>query len=266
MAEEKNALNAWLLLAAPLLIFLALHQLVPAISLHLVTDAVGMSIYVIVALLIGFLLFRNARTVRDHEWHRRKHIKKLQKDYTAEDRGVWSKADLAMSELEADARDVESGQMSAKALARLDGDIGALTGEKSTAEVEAVEEDHDKVELFTESEHVRRSTQRVTGESGPVESVQGTTVAQEEPEKRSLIAGVLDKLKETPAQAIESALAQETPTAASDWYAQEMAGGGGSGLGSTASAAPMVMGDRCGACGNSNPAAEAYCEHCGTKL
>ena len=83
----------------------------------------GKIIYFGVAIIIGVFLFRNARTVRDHEWHRQRQIKRLQKDYAAEDRGVWSKADLAMSELEADARGIDSGQMSRKALQRLDGSI-----------------------------------------------------------------------------------------------------------------------------------------------
>ena len=169
-------------------------------------------------------MFRNSRTVRDHEWHRRKHIKRLQKDYAAEDRGIWSKADLAMSELEADAQGIEQGVMSKKALEKLDGSIAELTGERLTAEIEGQESDQDDVALFTESEHVRRSTSRVTGESGPVESVQGITHARAEPEK-GLIGGVLDKLKETATEqavtpTMQSPAVSELP--GDDWYSQEM--------------------------------------------
>ena len=300
MAEEKNPFNSWILFAAPLFVFLALYQLIPAISERLITDLLGMAIYIIVALLIGFFLFRNARTIRDHEWHRRKHIKRLQKDYAAEDRGVWSKADLAMSELEADARGIESGQMSQKALQRLDGSISELTGERDTAEIDSEETDQDNVALFSESEHVRRSTARVTGESGPVDSVQGVTHAREEPEK-GLIRGVLDKLKDSAASQEAQAKLNATPPkppsqssidawnamqsgttgtsgiattiptrtsptsvpAAEDWYSQEIRGVATTG---PSGATSTVVGNVCGSCGHHNPEAESYCENCGNKL
>ncbi len=268
MAEEKNQLNSWILLTLPMFIFLALYQFIPAISEHLITDWLGFVIYLAVALIIGFFLFKNSRTVRDHEWHRRKHIKRLQKDYAAEDRGVWSKADLAMTELEADARGSETGIMSKKALQRLDGSIADLTGERVTAEINPDETDHDNVALFTETEHVRRSTARVTGESGPVESVQGVTHERQLPEK-SLIGGVLDKLKEsTSAQSttpVISATQDPVPDApdSNDWYSQEMRGVATS---STSGISTSISAHMCGSCNHSNPLSESYCENCGNKL
>ncbi len=264
MAEQKNQVNSWILFVSPIFVFLAIYQLIPAIKERLITDWIGMLVYLIVAVLIGFILFRNARTIRDHEWHRRKHIKRLQKDYAAEDRGVWSKADLAMSELEADARGIESGQMSKKALQRLDGSIAELTGDRQTDEIESDDLDQDNVALFTESEHVRRSTARVTGESGPVDSVQGVTHTREEPEK-GLIGGVLDKLKETAATqpTPESPTTQESAPAADDWYSQEMLGVATAGPSGVTSA---VVGNICSSCGRNNPEAESYCENCGNKL
>ncbi|MEE2747546.1 MAG: hypothetical protein VX473_03655 [Candidatus Thermoplasmatota archaeon] len=268
MAEEKNQLNSWILLTLPMFIFLALYQFIPAISEHLITDWLGFVIYLAVALIIGFFLFKNSRTVRDHEWHRRKHIKRLQKDYAAEDRGVWSKADLAMTELEADARGIETGIMSKKALQRLDGSIADLTGERVTAEINPDETDHDNVALFTETEHVRRSTARVTGESGPVESVQGVTHERQLPEK-SLIGGVLDKLKEsTSAQSttpVISATQDPVPEApdSNDWYSQEMRGVATS---STSGISTSISAHMCGSCNHSNPLSESYCENCGNKL
>ena len=264
MAEQKNQMNSWILFVAPIFVFLAIYQLIPAIQERLITDWIGMVIYLGVATLIGFILFRNARTIRDHEWHRRKHIKRLQKDYAAEDRGVWSKADLAMSELEADARGIESGQMSKKALQRLDGQIAELTGDRQTAEIESDDSDPENVALFTESDHVRRSTARVTGETGPVDSVQGVTHTREEPEK-GLIGGVLDKLKETTTTQSgipESPTSEESPVA-DDWYSQEMLGVATTGSSGTTTAA---VGNICGGCGRNNPAEESYCENCGNML
>ena len=264
MAAEKNPLNAWILLVAPIFVFMSLYQLIPAISERLITDWLGLVIYLSVSVIIGFFLFRNARTVRDHEWHRRKHIKSLQKDYAAEDRGVWSKADLAMSELEADARDVESGQMSKKALQKLDGSISDLTGERLTSEIESADTDQDNVALFSESEHVRRSTARVTGESGPVESVQGVTHTRAEPDK-GLIGGVLDKLKDsTPMQNPSSTMpAASADSNADDWYSQEMRGVVTT---DTSGMAAASAGNTCRSCGYGNADGESYCVNCGNKL
>ena len=249
----------------PIFIFVALYQVIPAISERLIPDLMGQVIYYGVATIIGIFLFRNSRTVRDHEWHRQRQIKSLQKDYAAEDRGVWSKADLAMSELEADARGIESGQMSRKALERLDGSIAELTSERLTSEVDQEDQDQDKVALFSESEHVRRSTARVTGETGPVESVVGVTHAQAEPEK-GLIGGVLDRLKESQT-AIQGDVGLATSpapaTSQDDWYSQEMQGV------TTTGQASNVMpqtGNSCGSCGHLNPDGEAYCENCGNKI
>ncbi len=265
MATEKNPLNAWLFFAMPIFIFTAIYQVIPAISERLVPDLIGQIIYFSVSTIIGLFLFRNARTVRDHEWHRQRQIKSLQKDYAAEDRGVWSKADLAMSELEADARGIESGQMSRKALERLDGSIADLTSERLTSEVARGDNEQENVALFSESEHVRRSTSRVTGESGPVESVSGVTHAQPEPEK-GLIGGVLDRLKEsniaTPSVA-ESPVAQVLSNEADDWYAQEMRGVSTTG---PVSSSDNVATNICSNCGRNNPDSETYCDNCGNKL
>ncbi|MEE2812371.1 MAG: zinc finger Ran-binding domain-containing protein [Candidatus Thermoplasmatota archaeon] len=265
MAEAKNEFNAWFLLASPILIFIALDKLIPAIGDTLVTDFVSTIVYYGISISIGIFLFRRSRIIKDHEWYRRKSIKKLQRDYAAEDRGVWSRADLAMSELEADAQDVEQGKLSKRALEKLDGTVSALTAEKQAEEIEAREEDHDDVALFSESEHVRRSTARVTGESGPVESVQGTTHVREEPEK-GLISGVLDRLKDSTTPVVAEST-EPQPSPSNDWYAQEMAGTSMQESDVEQQISPSsVSGKRCHACGNVNSAEESYCENCGEML
>lgn len=273
MAEQKNEFTAWFLLTVPSIIFVALHQIIPAIGNHLLTNGIAIGIYYCTGISLGIFLFQKSRIVRDHEWHRRKHIKKLQRDYAAEDRGVWSKADLAMRELEADAVGADEGNLSRHALMKLEGDVGSLTTDKETSEIESTEEELDDFTLLSETEHVRRSTARVTGKSGPVESVQGVTHAHPEPEK-GLIGGVLDKLKEIDAtirvtDAEEQPQVESTPEAeaesASDWYSQEMLSGGQSTT-TTPNMAPESLGNRCPACNHSNSAAESYCENCGNML
>ena len=41
MADEKNQLNAWILFAAPIFVFISIYQLIPAISERLITDWIG---------------------------------------------------------------------------------------------------------------------------------------------------------------------------------------------------------------------------------
>lgn len=270
MAEQKNEFTAWFLLAVPLIIFVALHQIIPAIGNRLLTNGIALGIYYCLAISLGIFLFQRSRIVRDHEWHRRREIKKLQRDYAAEDRGVWSKADIAMRELEADAIGADEGNLSKQALMKLDGDVGNLTSEKETSEIQSTEEDLDDFALLSEVEHVRRSTARVTGESGPVESVQGVTHTQPEPEK-GLIGGVLDKLKEidtsirTDNQPLVLEPSDAEPQVASDWYSQEILAGGMS-TSPAPSMVPEAHGNLCSACNHNNSSDESYCENCGDKL
>jgi len=287
MAEGKNEISSWFLLATPLVIFGALHQLIPAIGERLLNNALSIVVYYFVALFIGVVLFRNARIVRDHEWFRRKNIKSLQKAYAAEDRGVWAKADLTMTQMETEAASVEVGNLSRKALQRLEGSVGEMISEKSTGEI-VRDDDTEEVHLLLDVEHVRRSMTRVTGESEPVESVQGVTVEQEE--SPGIISGVLDRVKDMQDSAVQAKVAEISsspePAVASpsepepaapvepasgfagkstedDWYAREVAMAG------TTTASIAQVGDganRCAACGNSNASDESYCVHCGTKL
>ena len=273
MPEQKNEFTAWFLLALPPIIFVALHQVIPAIGEHLLSGVIAIGIYYCVGISIGIFLFLKSRVVRDHEWHRRKHIKKLQRDYAAEDRGVWSKADIAMRDLEADAVGAEDGNLSRMALLKLDGNIGNLTAEKETAEIEKEEDKLDELTLLSETDHVQRSTARVTGQSGPVESVQGVTHAQPEPQK-GLIGGVLDKLKELDTslrnapgvqQSSEPNLAESQTQVASDWYSQEMISSGQTNA-TAPTMTPESQSNVCSACNHSNPSGETYCENCGNLL
>ena len=49
MADEKNQLNAWILFAAPIFVFIAIYKLIPAISERLITYWVGLVIYISVS-------------------------------------------------------------------------------------------------------------------------------------------------------------------------------------------------------------------------
>lgn len=272
MSGEKNPINAWFLLVLPPVVFLAIEQSIGPMALVL-DESWKRAVYYLASIIIGIAIFRSARTVRDHEWFRRRHLKSLQKAYIAEDRGVWARADITIAQMEAEAAGTTVGQSRA-ALERLSGNVGGLVGEATTEEVE--EDEDAQVDLLLENELVQRSSSRVSGESGPVESVKGETIAREEPERKSLLSGVGDKVRQAAQASVEKRAAAKQPAApvaaevqpepapaATDWYAQEMAGVS---TGSPGAAPSVASGNRCGACGHANPAGEGYCENCGTRL
>lgn len=187
---DKNEMNAWALLLAPVVIAAVLGSMVPAYSEFI--DATWKTVaYYAAALLIGFILFRRSRSVHDHEYHRTKSIKGLKKAYAAEDRGLWSKADAAMAGLERDAEGYTARDRELLRAKETDEiEKRSLRGEKSDAEPE--------VHLFVDEEHVKRSTSRMSGDSNfdPEAALTGETMEQMEAEKSSFLAQVSDKLED----------------------------------------------------------------------
>ena len=160
MAEDKNEMTAWVLLITPAIIVAILHSIIPAAS-HYVDLTWEKVVMYLTALALGFLLFRRSRKVLDHEFFRAKSIKGLRKAYTAEDRGLWTKADSAMAQLERDAEgylatDDDAGR-----------DKGKLTDElagRSMSEKAEEEKPELEIRMLSEEDHVRRSTGRMSGE------------------------------------------------------------------------------------------------------
>ena len=192
--EEKNRWTSIVLfLSAPFIFLIVSNQGPPAIGLLLNETSWAPFAYYGVSIGIGYLLYRRSRVVKDMEWHRSKSIQRLDKVYRAEDRGVWLRADAADERLtvEAQRRPVDSR---AKTAARLQGSIADVNREGDPEEIESTAEDVENVELFLEQEHVVRSTERVTGKSGPVESVKGITKDIPAPENEGLVRGALSRL------------------------------------------------------------------------
>ena len=160
MAEPKNELTAWALLITPAIIVAILHSIIPAASVHVDLTWEKVLMY-LVALGLGFVLFRRSRKVLDHEFFRAKSIKGLRKAYTAEDRGLWTKADSAMIALE---RDAEGYTASDDDAGR---DRGKRTDELAGRSMSDSPEDDEpltEVRMLSEEEHVRRSTGRMSGD------------------------------------------------------------------------------------------------------
>ena len=192
--EEKNRWTSIVLfLSAPFIFLIVSNQGPPAIGLLLNETSWAPFAYYGVSIGVGYLLYRRSRVVKDMEWHRSKSIQRLDKVYRAEDRGVWLRADAADERLtvEAQRRPVDSR---AKTAARLQGSIADVNREGEPEEIESSAEDVENVELFLEQEHVVRSTERVTGKSGPVESVKGITKDIPAPENEGLVRGALSRL------------------------------------------------------------------------
>jgi hypothetical protein len=187
---DKNEMNAWALLIAPIVIAAVISSLVPAYS-EFIDASWKTAAYYGVALLIGFILFRRARSVRDHEFHRTKSIKGLKKAYQAEDRGLWSKADSAMAGLERDAEGYTARDRELLRSRETDEiEKKSLRGEKSDAEPE--------VHLFVEEDHVKRSTSRMSGapDFDPEAALTGETMERMEEDKSNFLAQVSDKLED----------------------------------------------------------------------
>ena len=193
---EKNGGTSIALLLAPSLIFLVLDMFGPPAVDLLLSEKIWIPyVYYGSSLLFGYILFRRSRIVKDMEWHRSKSIQKLEKVYRAEDKGVWLRAEEADNRLSASAmnRPITSQK---KASERLSGSVSQINREGGPTEIESNESDVENVDLFLEQDHVARSTARVTGKTGPVESVQGVTLKDEVKDNSGLIRSAMRRLSE----------------------------------------------------------------------
>ena len=192
--EEKNRWTSIVLFfSVPFVFLIVSNQGPPAVALLLNETPWAPFAYYGVSVGIGYLLYRRSRVVKDIEWHRSKSIQRLDKVYRAEDRGVWLRADAADERLTVDAqrRPIDSRP---KTAARLQGSIADVNREGEPEEIESSTDDVENVELFLEQEHVVRSTERVTGKSGPVESVKGVTKDISSQQNEGLVRGALSRL------------------------------------------------------------------------
>ena len=192
----KNTGTSVALFLAPSLIFLVLDLFgPPAIDLLLNEEIWIPYVYYGTSLVFGYILFRRSRIVKDMEWHRSRSIQRLEKVYKAEDKGVWLRSEEADNRLSAAAidRPVTSQK---KAAARLSGTVSGINREGGPTEIESSDSDVENVDLFLEREHVARSNARVTGKTGPIESVKGVTLDEPSKEESGLFKAALRRLSD----------------------------------------------------------------------
>ena len=102
------------------------------------------------AVILGIVLFRRSRVVKDHEYNRAKAMRKIRHVYEAEERGIWQK------ETHLD------GNIDAATAASLGRSIGELSGEGP--EMELGDDEKVEVQMLAEADHIVKANARVTGE------------------------------------------------------------------------------------------------------
>ena len=200
---EERATTSWLLLATPTVAFATLWVTSQGLQNLLRLSSWGVWAYWGSGLLIGWLMFRRSRSVRDHEWHRSRSIKKLDKTYRSEDKGLWLQADAAGDKLAEKAQD----GLAKKAQMRMEGQVQGLTLESAPTEIESSESDIEKVNLFMDEEHVSRSQSRLSGETGPVESVAGVT--EKADPQDGIFGKAMGRLKHAREEAVSRAVTKQ---------------------------------------------------------
>ena len=103
-----------------------------------------------IGLVIGVVLFRKTRTVRDHEFHRSKAMKSMKKVYQAEEDGVWQTNVPLDSNLSPEGERALQQQVS--------------SFDKESPELELDEDEKVEVDLLLESERIRKANRRISGD------------------------------------------------------------------------------------------------------
>ena len=125
-------------------------------------------------IIIGIIMWKKTRIVKDHEFHRAEIMKGMKEVYAAEEAGVWNQNAPLDSDL------------SAEGEARLDGQVSAIDGE--SPEMELDDEHTVDVDFLIESKHVQKASMRVTGkESFDTDELESTIGAVRK-------AGPMDRL------------------------------------------------------------------------
>ena len=135
----------------PLLLMSATHLSIPPLRGMFELEPRLMYAWYSTAAVLGIILFRKSRVVKDHEYNRAKAMKKIKHVYEAEQRGVWD-------------TNVElNSTMDAATKAGLNQSVAAFSSEAPEMELE--DEERVEVSMLTESQHVRKASARVSGEA-----------------------------------------------------------------------------------------------------
>ena len=137
------------MIVLPTIILAFVHISVTPLKEMFVIEPLLMYAWYIVGAIIGIIMWRKMRIIKDHEFRRAVVMKGMKEVFAAEEAGVWSQNASLDSEI------------SAEGEARLKGQVSAIDGEGPEMELDL---DHKvNVDLLMESKHIQKASKRVTG-------------------------------------------------------------------------------------------------------
>lgn len=142
MARERQA-TARGVAALPLLLMATVHMTVTPLRQMFEVEPRLAYVWYLIAVVLGIILFRKTKTVKDHEFHRSKIMKSMKKVYDAEEAGVWQTNVPLGSDLGPEGEVILSQNVSAI--------------DNESPEMELHEDEKVEVDLLLESERIRKS-------------------------------------------------------------------------------------------------------------
>lgn len=149
MATERTA-TARGIAVLPLLLLAATHFTVTPLKEMFEVEPKLMYGWYAIGIILGVILFRRTRTVRDYEFHRSQTMKSMKKVYDAEEAGVWQ------TDVQLDSNLSPEGEMALKK------DVSSI--DKESPELELAEDEKVEVDLMLESERIRKANRRISGD------------------------------------------------------------------------------------------------------
>jgi len=137
------------MIVLPTIILAVVHITVTPLNEMFAIEPLLMYVWYAIGVIIGIIMWRKTRIVKDHEFRRSVVMKGMKEVYAAEEAGVWSQNASLDSEISADGE------------AKLKGQVSAIDGEGPEMELDL---DHKvNVDLLIESKHIQKASMRVTG-------------------------------------------------------------------------------------------------------
>ncbi len=137
------------MIVLPTIILAFVHITVIPLKEIFTIEPILMYAWYAMGLIIGIIMWRKTRIVKDHEFRRSEVMKGMKDVYAAEEAGVWSQNASLDSEI------------SVEGEARLKGQVSAIDGEGPEMELDL---DHKvNVDLLLESKNIQKASMRATG-------------------------------------------------------------------------------------------------------
>lgn len=166
--ESPRSFTSRGLAVFPLLIMGACHLSIPPLRAMFELEPRIMYAWYGLSLILGFIIFRKTRVVKDFEYNRVKAMKKIKHVYDAEERGVWN------TQVELDPL------MDNVTKAGLSQPVSNLS--KEAPEMQVPEDDKIEVSMLNEARHIVKANARVSGQgSFDDEQITGTIGAVRKP-------------------------------------------------------------------------------------